>query len=230
MPGQPFYTVKQAAEITELPEIQVESAITSKTLAAQFNHNIMSYVINHDDLVAFMKDRKLWKQLQKVLVSRVLLCDRDQKLTFILKNELERGGKVTVRIATSSKDAELVIDQWLPDVLVFHIAAVQRQSDSLVSVLRRAREARPVKVIIYHNQPDALFRDNAEAQKLVEYLNVDQAVSVAAGTRALLTTMMEMLGLRTTMRTIRPLATGTITPPPQPKPAEPPGEPGSGNA
>ncbi len=224
MAGQPFYTVKQASEIVELPEVQVEGYIQQKSLAATFNHNIMSYVITHDDLIAFMKDRKLWKQLQKVMSSRVLLCDRDQKLVFILKNELERGGKVMVKIATSSKDAELVMSQWLPDVLVMHMAALQRQSDSLISVLRQARESRPVKLILYHNQPDAVIQQNEDTQKMLEYLNVDATVSIAAGTRGLLTHMMEMLGLRTTMRIIRPL--GSSTPPAQPR-QEPPTGPGN---
>ena len=223
MPGQPFYTVKQAAELMEMPEPQVEGFVQQKILAANFIHNIMTYVITREDLVAFMKDRKLWKQLQKVMVSRVLLCDRDQKATFILKNELERGGKCEVRIATSGKDAAMIVDEWMPDLLVMHLAAVQRETDSLAGVLRRAREARPLKIVIYHNQPDALMKDNADVQRIVEYLNVDSLVSVAAGTRALLTTMMEMLGLRTTMRIIRPFG-ATPTPPPQPK-VMPPGTP-----
>jgi hypothetical protein len=223
MAGQPFYTVKQAAELMEMPEPQVEGFVQQKLLAANFIHNIMTYVITHDDLVAFMKDRKLWKQLQKVMVSRVLLCDRDQKATFILKNELERGGKCQVRIATSSKDAAMIIDEWMPDLLVMHLAAVQRETDSLAGVLRRARESRPLKIVIYHNQPDALVKDKEDVQRIIEYLNVDSLVSVAAGTRGLLTTMMEMLGLRTTMRIIRPFG-ATPTPPPQPK-VQPPGSP-----
>src|SRR5574341_1484299 len=52
---------------------------------------------------------ELTKDLQKIMVSRVLICDRDQQMIFLLRAELERTGKVQVKVATTSTEVEMAI-------------------------------------------------------------------------------------------------------------------------
>jgi hypothetical protein len=61
----------------------------------------MSYVISQEQLLEFMKSRKMFAKMQKILMNRVLICDRDSDTIFLVRTELERSGKITVRVATS---------------------------------------------------------------------------------------------------------------------------------
>ncbi len=220
MGGTLFFTVQQASKICELPEPAMQQYIQSGELIASFNQAAMNYLILQDDLIAFMKGRKMFAQMQKLLVHRVLVVDRDQNTTFILKTELERGGKVMVRIATSTKDVELSLDANVPDVMTMHLAAVQRQQDNLAGVLRRCRETRPTKLILYHNQPDVLVKNDEATQKLVNYLKVDALVSVASGNKALIMKIEEALGIVRQTRVYKPPfgAAPPAAPPPPPPP------------
>lgn len=228
MAGALFFTVQQASKICELPEPAILGYIQNGELIASFNQGAMSYLVLQDDLVAFMKARKMFAQMQKLLVHRVLVVDRDQNTTFILKTELERGGKVMVKVATSTKDVELSLDANVPDVMTMHLAAVQRQQDNLAGVLRRCRETRPTKLILYHNQPEVLIRDSQDVQKLVNYLKVDAVVSVASGMRPLIQKIEEVLGIVRQTRVYRPPfgpTGGAAAPPPPPPPPPPPAAP-----
>jgi CheY-like chemotaxis protein len=243
VPGKNVYTLAQAAQILGMPEQQVLDYVDRKELVASFNQGLMSHMIEHDQLVGFMKARRMFAQLQKIVQSRVLLCDRDQQVVFIVRTELERGGKVVVHIATSGKEVEMALNDQLPDVLVMHIAATQRQTDNLAGILRHARERRPIRLIIYHNEPDAIVDARDDIKRLREFLHVDAMVSIAAGTRKLIQAIEETLGIRRETRTIGPTKLGTppaATPPPgslptqtpppsmlptQPPPAAPPTSP-----
>ena len=217
MGGTFFFTVTQAAKITDLPEAAILGYIQNGELIASFNQNNMSYLVLQDDLVSFMKGRKMFAQMQKLMVSRVLVVDRDTNTTFILKSELERGGKVQVKVATSTKDVELSLDTNVPDIMTMHLAAVQRQQDNLAGVLRRCRESRPTRLVLYHNQPDSVIKDQAEVQKLIAYLKVDALVSVASGLKPLLLRIQELLGFRSQTKVYRP-PFGTSTPGAAPPP------------
>jgi len=218
------YTLAQAAQLLGMPEQQVLGFIESKHLLASFNQGLMGYMIRHDELIDFMKSRKMFAQMQKIMTSRVLLCDRDQQVQFLLRTELERGGKVVVKIATSGKEVEMAIHDHLPDVIVMHLAATQRATDNLAGLLRRARESRPIRLILYHNEPDVVIEGREDIKRIREHLKVDALVSIAGGTRKLLAAIEETLGIRretkvTGVTAYRPSQTQG------PMPARPPGTP-----
>src|SRR5688572_33450731 len=98
MPATNFYTVNQVASIAELSEGDVLKYIKDGSLVAQFNQGNMSYLILQDDLLTFLRDHKLTAQIQKIMLQRVLVVDRDTNSTFILKSELERSGRVQVKV------------------------------------------------------------------------------------------------------------------------------------
>jgi hypothetical protein len=203
MPASNFYTVNQVASIAELPEAEVLRFIKDGSLRAQFNQGNMSYLILQDDLLTFLRENRLTNQIQKIMLHKVLVVDRDTNTTFILKNELERSGKVQVKVATSTRDIELSIDANVPDILTTHFAVTQRSQDNLEGVLKRCRLTRPTKLVLYHEAPEQMIPTMPDVQKIVTSLQVDAVVSVSRGYRPLVNKIEELLGLEKTHTMVR---------------------------
>jgi len=203
VPATTFYTVPHVAAITELSERDILKYIEAGSLRANFNQGNMSYLILQDDLLMFMREQRLNEQIQKIMQKRVLVVDRDTNTTFILKSELERGGKVIVRVATSTRDIELSLDANVPDVMTMHFAATQRAQDNLEGVLRRCRAMRPTMLVLYHDQPEQMIKSSPEIQKVVTSLQVEGLVSVSRGFRPLVQKIEELLGLERSATIVR---------------------------
>jgi hypothetical protein len=203
MPASNFYTVNQVASIAELTEADVLRYIKDGSLRAQFNQGNMSYLILQDDLLTFLRENRLTSQIQKIMLHKVLVVDRDTNTTFILKNELERSGKVQVKVATSTRDIELSIDANVPDILTTHFAVTQRSRDNLEGVLKRCRMTRPTKLVLYHEAPEQMIPTMPDVQKIVTSLQVDAVVSVSRGYRPLVNKIEEILGLEKSHTMVR---------------------------
>lgn len=203
MPANIFYTVSQVANITELSERDIIKYIEANMLRATFNQGNMSYLVLQDDLLMFMREQRLTDQIQKIMLHRVLVVDRDTNTTFILKSELERSGRVVVKVATTTRDVELSLDANVPDIMTMHFAATQRAQDNLEGVLRRCRQTRPTRLVLYHEQPEQMIRTSPEIQKVVNDLQVDGVVSVARGFRPLVQKIEELLGLEKSATIVR---------------------------
>ncbi|MBI4564483.1 MAG: hypothetical protein HY716_07315 [Planctomycetes bacterium] len=180
-----FYTVAQVAKISDYSEAEILKYINSGMLNASFNQNYMNYLVLHDDLAVFLKGQNLGDRLERVAKHRVMIVDRNQQTTFILKTELERSGKVDTVAATSSRDIDLSLKMNLPDLIVMHLGAFQRTADNLASVLQRWIESRHINVLLFHDRPDAVLRDSADIQKLVADLKLE-VINVARGMKPLL--------------------------------------------
>jgi len=203
VPASNFYTVSQVSSITELSEADVLRYIKDGTLRAQFNQGNMSYLVLQDDLLTFLRDQKMNVQIQKIMLHRVLVVDRDTNTTFILKSELERSGKVQVKVATSTRDVELSLDANVPDVMTMHFAVTQRAQDNLEGVLKRCRMTRPTKLVLYHEAPEQMIPTMPDVQKIVTSLQVDAVVSVSRGFRPLVNKIEEILGLERSQTMVR---------------------------
>jgi hypothetical protein len=203
VPANIFYTVSQVANITELSERDIIKYIEANMLRATFNQGNMSYLVLQDDLLMFMREQRLTDQIQKIMLHRVLVVDRDTNTTFILKSELERSGRVVVKVATTTRDVELSLDANVPDIMTMHFAATQRAQDNLEGVLRRCRQTRPTRLVLYHEQPEQMIRTSPEIQKVVNDLQVDGVVSVARGFRPLVQKIEELLGLEKSATIVR---------------------------
>jgi hypothetical protein len=203
MPASNFYTVSQVADIAELPEADVLKYIKDGSLVAQFNQGNMSYLVLQDDLLSFLREHRLNDQIRKIMQLKVLVMDRDTNTTFILKNELERSGKVQVKVATSTRDIELSLDANVPDVMTTHFAVTQRSQDNLEGVLKRCRQTRPTKLVLYHEAPEQMIPTMPDVQKIVTSLQVDAVVSVSRGFRPLVNKIEELLGLEKSNTMVR---------------------------
>ena len=203
MPATNFYTVSQVSSITELSEANVLRYIKDGSLRAQFNQGNMSYLVLQDDLLTFLRDQKMNAQIQKIMLHRVLVVDRDTNTTFILKSELERSGRVQVKVATSTRDIELSLDANVPDVMTMHFAVTQRSQDNLEGVLKRCRQTRPTKLVLYHEAPEQMIPTMPDVQKIVTSLQVDAVVSVSRGFRPLVNKIEEILGLERSNTMVR---------------------------
>lgn len=203
VPASNFYTVSQVASISELSEHDILRYIKDGALRAQFNQGNMSYLVLQDDLLSFLREQRLTAQIQKIMQHKVLVVDRDTNTTFILKNELERSGKVQVKVATSTRDIELSLDANVPDVMTMHFAVTTRAQDNLEGVLKRCRMTRPTKLVLYHEAPEQMIPTMPEVQKVVAELQVDGVVSISRGFRPLVNKIEEVLGLERSQTMVR---------------------------
>ena len=203
MPASNFYTVNQVAAIAELSEGDVIKYIKSGELRANFNQGNMSYLVLQDDLLSFLREKRMNAQIQKIMQQKVLVVDRDTNTTFILKSELERSGKVQVTVATSTRDIELSLDANVPDILTTHFGVTQRAQDNLEGVLKRCRQTRPTKLVLYHEAPEQMIPTMPDVQKIVTSLQVDAVVSVSRGFRPLVNKIEEILGIERSHTIVR---------------------------
>jgi hypothetical protein len=203
VPASNFYTVNQVASIAEISENDVIKYIKDGALRANFNQGNMSYLILQDDLLSFLREQKLTDQIQKIMLHKVLVVDRDTNTTFILKSELERSGRVRVNVATSTRDIELSLDANVPDIMTMHFAVTQRAQDNLEGVLKRCRLTRPTKLVLYHEAPEQMIPTMPDVQKIVTSLQVDAVVSVSRGFRPLVHKIEEILGLERSQTMVR---------------------------
>jgi len=203
VPASNFYTVNQVASIAELGEADVLRYIKSGELRANFNQGNMSYLVLQDDLLSFLREKRLTDQIQKIMQHKVLVVDRDTNTTFILKSELERSGRVQVKVATSTRDIELSLDANVPDIMTMHFGVTQRSQDNLEGVLKRCRMTRPTKLVLYHEAPEQMIPTMPDVQKIVTGLHVDAVVSVSRGYRPLVNKIEEILGIEKTHTMVR---------------------------
>jgi hypothetical protein len=203
MPASNFYTVNQVAAIAEISEGDVLKYIKAGELRANFNQGNMSYLVLQDDLLSFLREKRMTEQIQKIMLHKVLVVDRDTNTTFILKSELERSGRVQVKVATSTRDIELSLDANVPDILTTHFGVTQRAQDNLEGVLKRCRQTRPTKLVLYHEAPEQMIPTMPDVQKIVTSLQVDAVVSVSRGFRPLVNKIEEILGVERSHTIVR---------------------------
>ena len=203
MPASNFYTVNQVASIAEISEADVLRYIKDGALRANFNQGNMSYLVLQDDLLSFLREHRINDQIQKIMQHKVLVVDRDTNTTFILKSDLERSKKIQVKVATSTRDIELSLDANVPDIMTMHFAVTQRAQDNLEGVLKRCRQTRPTKLVLYHEAPEQMIPTMPDVQKIVTSLQVDAVVSVSRGFRPLVNKIEEILGVERSQTMVR---------------------------
>ena len=126
MVTQNFYLPGKAAKMLEISEEEVVQLIQEGKIRAEFLHNVASYMISHKDIMAYLQKTKNYKTMKKVTVHRVLLIDRDPDFQDLIRMELERRASVQVKIATSERDVGILVEEFVPDLILIHLAATQR--------------------------------------------------------------------------------------------------------
>jgi len=189
-----YYSLKQAAEILREPEDRILDYIRSGRVKAQFLTNLMDYIITHEDLMMFLKEKKDFGTMKKVLSYRVVLADRDLQVQDLLKLELGRKN-VHVRLATTDREVQLLLADFLPDVVAVPLAATQRAVDPILGGIEKARADRR-QVIVYHNLLESVFQSRIDVHVHLQKLRPDVIVNVSQGFTPLMDAIKKGLGLK----------------------------------
>lgn len=189
-----YYNLRKAAELLQESEEKVRDYIQSGRLKAQFLSNLMDYIITQEDMMKFLKDRKDFTKMKKVLTHRVVLVDRDLKVQDLVKLELGRKN-VQVRVATTDREVQLLLDDFLPDVLAVPFGATTRRTDAIRGAIEKAK-AGGRHVILYHNLLEEAFRKRADVQAAVQELHADAVVNVSRGLSPLVDAIRQALGIK----------------------------------
>jgi PleD family two-component response regulator len=203
MTTQNFYTPAQAAQILGSDEKHVMEYIKSGQLKAAFMSNIATYVITHNDLMAFLKATRDFKTMQKMLTRRVIIVDRDPKVQDIMKMELGRQG-FEIKVATTEREVNFLTDEYQPDVICVHAGATTREKEPVKASLDRARRTCKSYIILYHNYA-ANYANNADVQAQLQSVGADIVVVCDRGVTPLVDAVRARFGLRTTQVTRKPL-------------------------
>jgi hypothetical protein len=189
-----YYSLKKAAAILQEPEEKVLDYIRSGRLKAQFLTNIMDYIITHEDLMSFLKQKKDFGTMRKVLTHRVVIVDRDLKIQDVCKLDLARK-QIQVRVATTDREVQLLIDDFLPDVLAVNLGATTRTVDPIRGAIEKAKAAKRI-LIVYHNLLESSLQEKPEIQAHIQRLGPDYTVNISRGLSSLLDTIKKALGVR----------------------------------
>lgn len=189
-----YYSLKKAASILQEAEEKVLDYIRTGRLKAQFLTNIMDYIITHEDLMRFLKEKKDFGTMRRVLTHRVILVDRDLKIQDVVKLDLGRKN-VQVRVATTDREVGLLIDEFLPDAVAVNLGATTRAVDPIKAALEKARAARRT-VILYHNWLEEVYQGKADLQEHVKKLQPDFVVTIARGLTPLLDAIKKSVGVK----------------------------------
>lgn len=189
-----FYTLTKVAAILGMSEDDVQKLITEGQLKGTFMDNIGSYIVTQDDIIRYLKSKKDWKRIQKIMPSRVVLCDRDSNFQSLVCAELKRFG-VEYKIATEPGDLSRAFSEFAPDVVVVPLFALLRSVDALGEVIQRARSGRPCRLIVYYDSPSQLTRDPAIQEKL-QALKPDESLALQGRVSLVVDAIRNVLGLR----------------------------------
>jgi hypothetical protein len=203
MTTQNFYTPSQAAQILACEEKAVMEYIKSGQLKAAFMSNIATYVITHNDLMAFLKATRDFKTMQKMLTRRVIIVDRDPKVQDIMKMELGRQG-FEIKVATTEREVNFLTDEYQPDVICVHAGATTREKEPVKASLERARKLCKSYIILYHNYA-ASFAGSPEVQAQLQSVGADVIVVCDRGVTPLVDSVRTRFGLKTTQVGRKPL-------------------------
>jgi hypothetical protein len=189
-----YYMPGQAAKMLGITEDEVLHLIQDGKLRAEYRDNIGSYMIPHSEILQRVRQSKNLGALQKMVGQRILLCDRDQNLQSLIKMEVGRKPGVSVRVATSERDMAILIDEFLPDLILMHVAAAMRARDRVQECLKKAKGKSNSYIILYSDSAPQVAKDNKPMQEAIKAIGPDEVVSIYAGTRPLMLAISKRLG------------------------------------
>lgn len=190
------YTLEYAAKIAGTNAQDIQRAIEKGELKARPMQNSLSYMIARDDLLAWLKKRKNWKAIQRSVRPRVLLVDRDQELTSLVRIDLQRGDRCEVSVATTADDLFRLGDAALPDVIAVCLPALLRDSGTVRDAIHRARARCHSKVLVYYRGVEGSVEGRPEVDALLKELAPDQLLAMPGPAQRLLDCLLDMAGIR----------------------------------
>ena len=189
-----YYTPRKAAEILKVAEEKVLDHIKSGRLKAQFLTNIMEYMITHEDLMAFLKEKKDFGTMKQVLTHRIILVDRDLKIQDVVKLELGRHN-IQVRVGTTDREVGLLLDETLPDAVAIVLGALFRSVDPIQESIKKAQAARR-PIILYHSIPEDILKGKQDVQAQIDALQPAAVVNISRNTAPLIEALKKAIGIK----------------------------------
>jgi CheY-like chemotaxis protein len=196
-----IYTVVEAARVAGRTPDELRDAIRSGLLRGELHHNIGDYMVKAEDLAAYMKVRKAELTVSEKI--RVLIIDDEINFANIVKLELERDGRLTVRYASWGRDGLRIAQEFKPDLCLIDFMLPDTTGAEVLQALRGLQHAKHTKVVVYSAHTREAIAANPDLEERLQKLGADEFMSKSAGLRALLVKVYSLLGLETQTKIMR---------------------------
>jgi CheY-like chemotaxis protein len=195
------YTVSEAAQVFGRPEEEIRDAIRSGILPGELSHNVGDFLIQADDLANFLRMARSKSQLPERY--RVLIIDDEVNFANIVKLELERDPRITVRYATWGRDGVRTAAEFQPDLCLIDFMLPDATGADVLQSIRELQTAKATKVVVYSAHTRDAIAQTPNLEERLRKLGADEFMSKSAGLRALIIKVYAMLGLATTTKVVR---------------------------
>ena len=194
MPSQTSYTLSKVAKLLEISEADVSRLISVGVLKATFMDNIGSHIVTQDAVVSYLKSKRDYAKIRKIMPSRVILVDRDSNVQSLLSAELHRMG-VEFKVATEPNELSRSVLDFSPDLIAVHLFSTTRASESVTDVLKRAREDKYCRIVLFYDDSHTAARD-ATIRQHIQDIAPDETIVTSGRVSHLVDAIKGLLGLK----------------------------------
>jgi CheY-like chemotaxis protein len=198
-----IYTVPEAAREFNRTAEEIRQAIREGLLPGTMVHNIGDYTIRVEDLAAWLKAQKSPFVPGGDRKIRILIIDDEINFANIIKLELERDARLTVRYASWGRDGLRIAEEFQPDLCLIDFMLPDTTGEQVLAALRDLQSTKSTRVVVYSAHTREAIASNPDLEERLQKLGADEFMSKSAGLRALLVKVYTLLGLETTTKVVR---------------------------
>ncbi len=196
-----LYTVSEAARAFGRSEEEIREAVRSGILAGEISHNIGDYLIRAEDLAGFLKfGRTEIKQQERF---KILIIDDEVNFSNVVKLELERDPRMTVKYASWGRDGIRTAAEFKPDLCLIDFMLPDGTGEEVLQSIRGLQSSRATKVVVYSAHTREAVAQSPDLEERLRKLGSDEFMSKSSGLRALIIKVYAILGLQTNTRVVR---------------------------
>ncbi|MBI2930380.1 MAG: response regulator [Planctomycetes bacterium] len=196
-----IYTVAEAAREFGRTEEEIREAIRSGILSAELSHNIGDYLIRSQDLATFLKITQ--KEIPATPRQKILIIDDEVNFANVVKLELERDARLSVRYASWGRDGIRMAQEFKPDLVLIDFMLPDTTGDEVLASIRDLQAFRNTKVVVYSAHTREAIAQHPNLEERLRSMGADEFMSKSAGLRALIIKVYSLLGLETNTRVVR---------------------------
>lgn len=189
---------------TGIPMEDLEEGIRGGLLPAERSQTIGDFMIKRDDLLKFVKLSKGTTKFTKLnLNKKILIIDDEVNFANIMKYELERDKRMTVKTATYGKDGMSLARIFKPDVYLIDFMLPDITGDKILAELDQLRKATKAKVVVYSaHSEDAMFKVEGFQERL-KTLGADAFISKTGGMKPLIAKLYELVVMEPPQKSVK---------------------------
>lgn len=196
-----FYTVAEAARAFGKGEEEIRDAIRQGILAGELSHNIGDYLIKSEDLAHFLRIAK--PDLQMAQRFKILIVDDEVNFSNVVKLELERDPRLTVRYASWGRDGVRTAAEFKPDLALIDFMLPDATGEEVLRGIRELQHMKATKVVVYSAHTREAIAQTPNLEERLRKLGADEFMSKSSGLRALIIKVYSILGIQTNTRVVR---------------------------